>query len=126
MRRCQSLRVRRQRKLKSKQMVTKKNVLISSAGRRIGLLACIRDSIARHNFDAKVVAIDSGSSAPVSFVTEHATRVPRCTDPDFLETVLGVCAEHEVGLLIPTIDTELPVYAASSEKFRELGVTICI
>jgi len=43
-----------------------------------------------------------------------------------LETVLGVCAEHEVGLLIPTIDTELPVYAASSEKFRELGVTICI
>jgi carbamoyl-phosphate synthase large subunit len=36
------------------------------------------------------------------------------------------CVTHQVRLLIPTIDTELPVYAAASERFVEIGVTVCI
>jgi carbamoyl-phosphate synthase large subunit len=32
----------------------------------------------------------------------------------------------EIGLIIPAIDTELPIYSASSEKFLEIGVTICV
>jgi carbamoyl-phosphate synthase large subunit len=106
--------------------VTKRNVLISSAGRRVGLLECIRDSIAKHGSNGRVVAIDSGSSAPTTFLAEHATRVPSCTAPDFLETVLRLCTELEIGLLIPAIDTELPIYSASSEKFVDIGVKLCV
>jgi carbamoyl-phosphate synthase large subunit len=73
-----------------------------------------------------VLTIDSGSSAPAAFVAERASRVPPCTAPGFLDAVLKLCIEHRVGLLIPTIDTELPVYAAASGKFAAIGVVVCI
>lgn len=102
------------------------NILISSAGRRVGLIQCVRDSIARHGVERKVVTIDAGCSAPASFVTEAASRVPRCTDPEYLNIVLGLCAKHEIGFVIPTIDTELGVYSGASKQFGSLGMTVCI
>jgi carbamoyl-phosphate synthase large subunit len=106
--------------------MAKRNVLISSAGRRVGLLACIRESVANRGDKRMVLAIDAGPSAPAVFVADSALRVPRCTDPGFLETVLRLCAEHRVGLVIPTIDTELPVYSEAAERFAKSGVAVCV
>jgi carbamoyl-phosphate synthase large subunit len=102
------------------------NILVPSAGRRVGLIACIRDSLARRGDTAAIVTIDSGRSAPAAFVSEVASRVPSCTDPGFLNAVLELCIAHDVRCLIPTIDTELPVYAAALETFARLGVTVCV
>jgi carbamoyl-phosphate synthase large subunit len=106
--------------------MAKANILISSAGRRVGLLACIRDSVARRGASRTVFTIDSGSSAPATFMAEQACRVPHCTNPGFLDAVLRLCEKHRIGLVIPTIDTELPVYAAAFEKFAQIGVVVCI
>jgi len=106
--------------------VASENILLSSAGRRVGLLACIRDSIFTGGSGRKVFAIDSVPSAPAAFFGDSAFPVPRCTDPSFLDRVLDLCAEYSVGLLIPTIDTELPVYAAASDEFAGFGVTACV
>jgi carbamoyl-phosphate synthase large subunit len=102
------------------------NILVSSAGRRVGLLACIRDSNTARGADRKILSIDSGSSAPTAFVSDGASLVPRCTDPGFLDAVLCLGAEHAIELVIPTIDTELPVYAAAVERFAGAGTTLCI
>lgn len=102
------------------------NVLISSAGRRVGLLECIRDSMAAHGLVGKLLTIDSVSSAPATFVSESVAKVPRCTDPGFLGEVQRLCVEHRIALLIPTIDTELPIYAAAREQLAEIGVVACI
>jgi carbamoyl-phosphate synthase large subunit len=40
--------------------------------------------------------------------------------------VLHECIRRRIELVVPTIDTELPVYAAASPQFREAGVTIAI
>lgn len=106
--------------------MTKTNILLSSAGRRVGLLACIRDSVERRGANTMVFTIDCGSTAPATFVSEQSACVPRCTDPGFLDAVLRLCTMHRIGLVIPTIDTELPVYAAAFEKFAAIGVTVCI
>lgn len=106
--------------------MAKTNILISSAGRRVGLVACIRDSITKHDANATVCTIDCGSSAPATLFAGQTARVPRCTDPDFLEAVLRFCTEHGVGLVIPTIDTELSVYGSASEQFSTVGTSICI
>ena len=106
--------------------MTKANILISSAGRRVGLIACMRDSVVMKGTYAAVLTIDSGSSAPATFISEVACRVPRCTDPSFLDAVLEFCVAHQVRLIIPTIDTELPVYAAACNRFAEIGVTVCV
>jgi carbamoyl-phosphate synthase large subunit len=102
------------------------NILISSAGRRVGLIACFRDSMATRGAIGKLLTSDSGSAAPAMFISEIASKVPRCTAPDFLDAVLRLCREHRVRLLIPTIDTELPIYAAARDRFAEIGVTACV
>jgi carbamoyl-phosphate synthase large subunit len=102
------------------------NLLVSSAGRRVGLVNCIRDSIARRGVHRNVFATDSGLSAPAAYIADSASLVPRCTDPSFLDALLSLCAEKGVELLIPTIDTELPVYAAALERFSYIGVAVCI
>ncbi len=102
------------------------NILISSAGRRVGLMACVRDSITTRGANGRVFTIDAAPTAPASFIAESAWSVPRCTDPGFLDRVLQLCAEHQIRLVIPTIDTELSVYAAALEKFARIGATVCI
>lgn len=102
------------------------NVLVSSAGRRVGLLACLRDSVTTRGSNSRVFTIDSGSTAPTTFISDDTWRVLPCTNSAFPDLVLQLCLEHHVRLLIPTIDTELPVYAAASEDFAKAGVTVCI
>jgi len=102
------------------------NILISSAGRRAGLLGCLRESIATRGSNAAVIAIDAGSTAPVSFLADRSWVVPRCTEPQFVDAVLELATRERVALIVPTIDPELPVYAATSRRFGEAGVTVCI
>jgi carbamoyl-phosphate synthase large subunit len=102
------------------------NIMISSAGRRIGLLECIRDSAETRGMAGALLTIDSGSSAPAMFVSGSAAKVPHCTAPGFLDEVLRLCVKHRIALLIPTIDTELPIYAAARDRFSEIGVTVSI
>ena len=104
----------------------KTNILISSAGRRVGLLDCVRKSADRSGRNAKVFTIDCGTSAPATFVSDHAFHVSRCTDVDFMDQVFQLCEEQQIGLVIPTIDTELLVYATNSERLSQAGATTCI
>jgi carbamoyl-phosphate synthase large subunit len=102
------------------------NVLISSGGRRVGLLQCFRDSLRRQGHNAEVSMTDAGTSAPLAFVADRAHRVPRVTDPGYLAAVKKICVETSVRLLAPTIDTELPVYAAARASFASIGTTVSI
>jgi carbamoyl-phosphate synthase large subunit len=52
--------------------------------------------------------------------------VPRCTSAEFIPRMLELCRQESVKLLIPTIDTELPAYAAHRAEFAAIGTTVCI
>ena len=102
------------------------NILISSAGRRVGLIACFRGAVDLRSEQRRIFTADAGLSAPAAYLGDGHTRVPRCTDPSFIDVMLGLCEEKGVGLLIPTIDTELPVYAEARERFCAAGVAVNI
>jgi len=52
--------------------------------------------------------------------------VPRANDPEYTPVLLRLCSEHGVKLVIPTIDTELPVLAAEVGRFAKQGVQVVI
>ena len=52
--------------------------------------------------------------------------VPPCSDPAFTHEVLEYCTNLDISLVIPTIDTELAVYAHQRRRFAEHGVQIAI
>ena len=72
------------------------------------------------------MAIDCGTTAPACFLADKHVRVSCCGAPEFSDEVLNVCKANAIGLVVPTIDTELPVYAGMREEFYATGVTIAI
>jgi carbamoyl-phosphate synthase large subunit len=99
-------------------------VLISSAGRRVELLRAFRDKVAGQ--DGRVLAVDCNWYSPAFHEADEAFLVPRCTAPEFVPAMLDLCRTHGVDLIVPTLDPELPVYAAARDEFAAIGTTVAI
>jgi carbamoyl-phosphate synthase large subunit len=100
------------------------SVLISSAGRRVALLRAFKGALLDAGIRGSVIAVDATPLAPAFHLADASFVVPPCTDPGFVDTVLDICVTNGVKLIIPTIDTELPVYAKHRDWFAENGILV--
>jgi carbamoyl-phosphate synthase large subunit len=102
------------------------NILISSAGRRVGLMNCFRESLSELGVSGRIIAVDATPYSAAVQLADDFYLVPRCTDPNFIPEIQQICEQEEVHLVVPTIDTELPAYAAATGCFRKQGTGIAI
>lgn len=102
------------------------DVLISSAGRRVALLRSFRWALEELSLDGRVLASDASPLSSAFHDSDGGLVVPRCAEPEFIPTLLEICAREKVRLLIPTIDPELPLLAARTSEFLELGTTVAV
>lgn len=102
------------------------NVLISSAGRRVALLEIFRRTLRSMGLTGNVIAADMSPLSSAFHSADESVLVPPSGDPTFVPTMLDVCRERGVRLLIPTLDPELPIYAANRGRFAEIGTTVAI
>ena len=102
------------------------NICLSSAGRRVALLENFRTALRGLGLGGRVFAVDSCVTAPALRLADAAWRVPPCTEPGFVPAMLDLCRREEVDLLVPTIDTELPMYAASRDEFAAGGTVVAV
>lgn len=101
-------------------------ILISSAGRRVGLIGCFRDSFRRLGVAGRIVAADASLQAPALQFADSFWQTPRCNDPAFLPRLLEIAGRERIDLIVPTIDPELPVYARSRQLLERNGAGIAI
>ena len=102
-------------------------ILVSSAGRRVELIQCFRESAAALGIGARVIAVDLAPARSAACqVADLALPVPRCDHPDYVPALLGICAEHGVDLVVPTIDPELAVLSRHAGDFRERGTWVSV
>lgn len=102
------------------------NVLVSSAGRRVILVDLFRRALRDLALAGKVIAADMVRLSATFHHADLGLLVPRCTSGEFVPTMLELCRQHRVKLVIPTIDTELPIYAAHREEFRAEGIEVAV
>lgn len=102
------------------------NILLSSAGRRVALLEAFREALRELAPGGYVYAVDACLTAPALRLADAAWQAPHCGEPSFIPTLLDLCQRERIELIVPTIDTELPVYAAHREEFAELGVVVAV
>lgn len=100
------------------------NAILSSAGRRVGLLECLWQAQRVLGVRGAVVAVDAGLSAPAAQLADGFRRVPRCDHPDFLPSVAAVAREESARLIVPTIDPELPIYARGAAALGDAMVAV--
>jgi carbamoyl-phosphate synthase large subunit len=104
---------------------TRLNILFSSAGRRVALINCFKNAARELAIDINIVAVDMDPSwSPGCQIADFAYTVDACVSSNFIPQVLDICKKHRINLIIPTIDTELIVYAEHREIFTRYGIEV--
>lgn len=95
------------------------NVLITCSGRRTSLLRAFKKAVTKR--DGKVIAADADPMAPTLYLADEGVQLPLVSSPSYLDQLVKVVKSYRIGLLVPTIDTELPLLASSREAFLKIG-----
>jgi len=104
-----------------------KNVLILSAGRRVELIEAFRAELGVLIPGAKVFAADlTPQLAPACQVADGAFSVPRATSAEYCDRIVDICIDNAIGMVIPTIDTELMVLSERVGDFTARGIHLVI
>lgn len=104
-----------------------KNILLTSVGRRVELVQIFRREMTRICPSAYLHAIDLNPSLSAACqVADYHQACPHVTAPEYMEFLLDYCLRHKIGLVIPTIDTELAILARFKELFTSYEITLCI
>ena len=105
----------------------KSNIIITSAGQRVSLVKDFQETLRRFFPDGKVYTTDMNPRlAPAAYVSDGCFEVPRCTSEDYIESLLAICLGNDIGLIVPTIDTELAVLAANKDVFIKQGIYVSV
>lgn len=89
-------------------------------------MRCFREALATFNSPGRILAADMSPLSAAYHSADEAFIVPRCTCSEYIPTMLKICRREAVMLVVPTIDTELPAYAAAREEFAKIGTIVAI
>lgn len=99
------------------------NVLVTCAGRRSHTIAAFKEAVRGRGL---VFACDSSADAPALQEADDAFLVPLLGAPGYLDALLAICRERHVGLLVPTLEPELPLLAEARSRFRDAGTVALV
>lgn len=89
-------------------------IVISSAGRRVGLVQAFRASAEFLNIELYIICTDKDPDlAPACHLADLALTVPSAKDSNFSEAIHAIASKYQPILFVPTIDPELSFYASS-------------
>lgn len=103
------------------------NILITSAGQRVSLVKAFQCELTKYYPNSKVLTTDMNPSlSPACQVSSGFFKVKRVNHPDYIQELLDLCLKHNIGMVIPTIDTELQVLSGHKERFYTYGIQIIV
>lgn len=103
------------------------NILITSAGRRAELVQEFLLELKKHFPEAKVLATDMYPETSVACqIADLALAVPRVTEDDYIKVLLDICLQHDIGMIVPTIDTELLLLSQYRNLFAKQGIHLIV
>lgn len=102
-------------------------ILITSAGQRVSLVRSFQAELKKYFEDGKVFTTDLNPTlAPACHISDQAFIVPKVTDIKYIDFLLSLCIDHNIKLIIPTIDTELLVLSENIEKFKKYDIQLLV
>lgn len=103
------------------------NILITSAGRRVSLVRAFQKELKKVYPDAKVFASDAKPQlSGACQVADGFFKVPRLDHSSYINSLIGLCKERDIKLLIPTIDTEILLLAKNKLLLEENDIRVVI
>ena len=108
-------------------LMRKNNVLILSAGRRVELVQDFQTEAAKFSDDVKILTTDLvPRMSSACHVSDGSFEVPLINDDSYIDSIFNLAVRENIGLIIPTIDTELQKLADERERFETAGIHIVV
>ena len=102
-------------------------MMLSSAGRRVGLMRSFREAAATLGIDLAMFASDLKPDwSPACVEADRSFAAPPAESNDFIPAMLDICRREQIGLIVPTIDTELIAYAHARAQFAAIDCHIAV
>jgi carbamoyl-phosphate synthase large subunit len=90
------------------------NVMLTSAGRRSYSVEIFKEAVGNRS---QVFACDCSADAPALQKADKAFVVPSIDHKEYIDTLLAICEDHQIGLLVPALEPELPLLATNRARF---------
>jgi carbamoyl-phosphate synthase large subunit len=101
------------------------NILILSAGRRVSLVRLFRQEAAKYGLSVTTADMrPSYSSACLE--NGNSLELPSVMSPEYPLILEDYCRKSGVQMIVPTIDTELPLLAKLKDRFESFGCAIIV
>jgi len=102
-----------------------RNVLVTAGSRRVALVRAFQNALASIG-GGRVVVTDVNPLSPSVYTADRSYLAPLSTDPAYLDVIADICRTEDIGLVVPTIDDELTVFANAVERFGADGVRVAV
>jgi carbamoyl-phosphate synthase large subunit len=86
-------------------------ILLTGAGKRYDIVSCFAQL-------TTTVVADPAPLSPAQYAAHVRAAVPLISDPGYIPALEQLCAEHNVGLVLPLTDLDLDVLALAREEGR--------
>ncbi|MEA3283594.1 MAG: ATP-grasp domain-containing protein [Synergistota bacterium] len=99
--------------------MTKYNILILNAGRRVELVECFKNAREALGITGKIFAGDCSDTAPAIYFADQYHKLPRIGETNYIKTIINLCNSHDIRLIVPTIDHDLLLLAKEKENIEK-------
>lgn len=100
------------------------NVLLTSVGRRNYLVKYFKEAV--QPFGGKVFAVNSHEHAPGLYIADEYDIAPPIYSEKYISFLYDFCVRKNIKLVVPLLDNDLPVLAASKSIFSEAGIYVLV
>lgn len=104
-----------------------RNLLITSAGQRVSLVRIFQKSFKAKGYKTLVFTTDMQPKlSPACEISDRAFQVLSVLDKDYISQLIDICTQNNVGIIVPTIDTELLVLSKNIPLFAQHGIQLIL
>lgn len=110
----------------SMKKTNEKRILFTSVGRRVELVQAFKEAAGSLSITLRIYGADLATTAPALSICDESIQTCRINDPNYIPSLLELCAQNSIDLLIPTIDTDLLLLAQNAKNFENIGTKVLI
>ena len=100
-------------------------VMVTAAGAQFtpGLFRCLRENGER---DIRIIGVDCDEDATIKQMVDVVYKVPKVSDAGYVDSLLAICHQEHVDVLLPSMSAELPLLIGSKDKFQVNGTHVSV
>ncbi len=103
------------------------NILITSAGRRVSLIRSFQTELKKKFPISKVYTAEANPQwSSACRISDGYFTIPRVDNKNYINSILDLCKQNEIKIVIPTIDTELLVLSRAKNLFSLNNIQIIV